>query len=108
VIFASGGCSINSDGLPDLLATSLDADQGAALFINRGNGTFEDKSAWAGLDNQIYALNIARADYDNDGELDVVLLRGGWEKPMRLSLLRNKGAGAFEDVILACGLGRLR
>jgi hypothetical protein len=95
----------NSDGLPDLLATSLDADKGAALFINRGDGTFEDKSAWAGLDNQIYALNVARADYDNDGKLDVVLLRGGWEKPMRLSLLRNKGAGAFEDVTLASGLG---
>ena len=43
----------NGDGLPDLLATSLDADKGGALFINRGDGTFEDKSASAGLDNQI-------------------------------------------------------
>ena len=81
----------NGDGLPDLFTTSLDADLGASLFVNRGDGTFEDRSAAAGLGDQVYALNVARADFDNDGELDVLLLRGGWEKPARLSLLRNKG-----------------
>jgi hypothetical protein len=33
-----------------------------------------------------------------------VLLRGAWEKPMRLSLLKNKGDGTFEDVTIAAGL----
>ena len=93
------------DGLPDLFTTSLDADLGASLFVNRGDGTFEDRSAAAGLDDQVYALNVTRADFDNDGDLDVLLLRGGWEKPVRLSLLRNKGDGAFEDVTVASGLG---
>ena len=58
----------------------------------------------AGLGDQVYALNVARADFDNDGDLDVVLLRGGWESPMRLSLLRNKGNGTFDDVTIAAGL----
>ena len=35
----------NGDGLPDLFTTSLDADRGASLFVNRGDGTFEDRSA---------------------------------------------------------------
>src|SRR5262249_40304745 len=52
-----------------------------------------------------YARNAARGDYDNDGRLDLLLLRGGWEKPAPLSLLRNKGGGAFEDVTAASGLG---
>ncbi len=93
------------DDLPDLFTTSIDADLGASLFVNRGDGTFEDRSAAAGLNPQIYVLNLARADYDNDGKADVVLLRGAWEKPSRLSLLRNKGAGVFEDVTIAAGLG---
>ena len=92
------------DGLPDLFTTSLDADSGASLYVNRGDGTFEDRSASAGLDDQIYALNVVRADFDNDGYLDVVLLRGAWENPMRLSLLRNKGNATFEDVTIAAGL----
>jgi tetratricopeptide (TPR) repeat protein len=92
------------DGLPDLLTTSLDVDRGASLYVNRGDGTFEERSESAGLDDQIYALNVAAADFDNDGNLDVVLLRGGWEQPMRLSLLRNSGKDQFEDVTIASGL----
>jgi hypothetical protein len=92
------------DGRPDLFTTSLDADLGASLFVNRGDGTFEDRSASAGLGDQVYALNVTRTDYDNDGALDVLLLRGGWEHPMRLSLLRNRGDGTFEDVTEASGL----
>jgi FG-GAP-like repeat/ASPIC and UnbV len=104
----AGGCifdDFDGDDLPDLFTTSLDVDRGASLFINRGDGTFDDRSAAAGLDPQVYVLNLARADYDNDGNPDVVLLRGAWERPGRLSLLRNKGAGVFEDVTLASGLG---
>ena len=71
--------------------------------INRGDGTFEDRSSAAGLVDQVYALNVTRADFDNDGDLDVLLLRGGWEKPLRMSLLRNDG-GRFADVTVASGL----
>ncbi len=95
----------NGDGRPDLFTTSLDADLGASLFLNRGDGTFEDHSAAAGIGDQVYALNVTRADYDNDGDLDVLLLRGGWENPLRLSLLRNRGDGVFDDVTFASGLG---
>lgn len=94
----------NGDGLPDILATSIDPDDGASLFINGGNGKFEDRTGASGLASQTYALNVARADFDNDGNLDVLLLRGGWEKPARLSLMRNKGNGIFEDVTVASGL----
>ena len=50
----------NGDGLPDLFTTSLDADLGASLFVNRGDRTFEDRTAAAGLGDQIYVLNAAR------------------------------------------------
>ena len=54
----------------------------------------------------MYALNVTRTDYDNDGLLDPLRLRGAWEKPARMSLLRNKGDGIFEDVTVASGLGK--
>ena len=95
----------NGDDLPDLFTTAIDGDLGASLFINRGDGTFEDRSTAAGLRQQVYVLNAARADYDNDGDADIVLLRGAWEKPARLSLLRNKGGGVFDDVTIASGVG---
>jgi hypothetical protein len=93
------------DGLPDVFTTTLGTDLGASLFVNRGDGTFEDRSESAGLLGQPLALNAAQADFDNDGLLDVVLMRGGWENAARLTLLRNKGGGAFEDVTVASGLG---
>jgi hypothetical protein len=94
----------NGDGLPDLFTTSLDADLGASLYINHGNGTFDDHSAGAGLGEQVYALNVSRADFDNDGDLDLLLLRGAWEQPLRLSLVRNSGSGVFEDVTVPSGM----
>ena len=95
----------NGDDLVDLFTTSLDVNRGAALFLNQGDGTFRDHSAAAGLDPQIYVLNLVHADYDNDGNPDVLLLRGAWDEPAPLSLLRNKGGGVFEDVTHASGLG---
>jgi hypothetical protein len=96
---------LDGDDRPDLFVTSFEATHGAAFYHNNGDGTFEDRSAAAGLDEQVYALNAARADYDNDGHLDILLLRGGWEKPAPLSLLHNEGDGTFRDATAAAGLG---
>jgi len=95
----------NGDGRPDILVLSGDWDKGGSLFVNRGDGTFEDRGTSAGLDDQRMSVNLAHADFDNDGDLDVIALRGGWESPYRLSLLRNKGDGVFDDVTVSAGLG---
>ncbi|RUL87528.1 FG-GAP-like repeat-containing protein [Tautonia sociabilis] len=111
-LFASGpdmaGGSVfddfTGDGLPDLFWTTYETETGARLFVNQGDGTFADVSLEAGLDGQILAVNCTHADFDNDGNLDVLLLRGGWENPAPMSLLRNRGGGRFEDVTRAAGL----
>ncbi len=106
----AGGCifdDFTGDSRPDVFTSTFDVNHGASFYLNSGDGTFEDRSDSFGLSDQVYALNAVRADYDNDGWLDVLLLRGGWEKPARMSLLRNKGGAGFEDVTVACGLGEL-
>ncbi len=92
------------DGLPDILTSSYDVDLGGSFFVNRGDGTFEDRSVSSGLAAQPLAVNTSHADFDNDGHLDVILIRGGWETPYPLTLLRNKGNGVFEDVTARAGL----
>ncbi len=103
----AGGCIVDDfdgDGLLDAFMTNLDPERGPGLFINRGDGTFDERSGSAGLAGQVGAANATHADYDNDGDLDVLLLRGGWEWAKRPSLLRNRGDGTFEDVTASAGL----
>jgi len=48
---------------------------------------------------------MVQADYDNDGFVDVLVLRGGWlSQPFPNSLLRNLGDGRFRDVTVEAGL----
>jgi len=96
----------NGDGLPDVVVTSFDPDLGAGLFLNQGDGSFRDASIASGLADQPLALNASAADFDNDGDLDLLLVRGGWEGPAPLTLLENDGSGRFEDVTAEAGLDR--
>lgn len=104
----AGGCLVDDfdgDGLLDLFTPTTDPARGASLLRNRGDGTFEDRSGSAGLADQVMSLQACHADYDNDGAFDVLMLRGAWEVPRRMSLLHNRGDGTFEDVTLSAGLG---
>ena len=68
-----------------------------ALYRNRGDGTFTDVSAAAGIGGAPYGMGLAAGDYDNDGRID--LYRTGYG---RSRLLHNRG-GRFEDVTEASG-----
>ena len=77
-------------------------------FHNDGDGTFSERTEQAGLAGIYGGLNLVQADYDNDGAVDVLVLRGAWlggsgRHPN--SLLRNDGRGGFRDVTFDAGLG---
>jgi len=95
----------DNDGLLDVVTSSMDMCEPLHFFHNNGNGTFIDRTAQAGLSKQLGGLNIVHADYNNDGCLDLLVLRGGWEAANRKSLLRNNCDGTFTDVTEASGLG---
>jgi hypothetical protein len=73
-------------------------------FHNNGDGSFSDHTAQSGLSSQLGGLNMVQADYNNDGCIDILVLRGAWEFPQRKSLLRNNCNGTFTDVTAAAGL----
>jgi hypothetical protein len=71
------------------------------LFRNRGDGTFEDVSKKAGVDDPGRYLGMQGmwADYDNDGWPDLYVTNDGGPN----YLYHNKHDGTFEDVGLYSG-----
>lgn len=70
------------------------------LFRNRGDGTFEDLTAKAGVAGAGYATAATAGDFDNDGHPDLYVVNVGPNQ-----LLRNRGDGTFEDVTVKAGVG---
>lgn len=94
----------DNDGLLDVMISSYNVCEPLHYFHNNGDGTFTDRAAQAGLADQLGGLNMVQADYNNDGCMDLLILRGAWEFPMRKSLLRNNCDGTFTDVTNEAGL----
>ena len=93
----------DNDGLLDIVISSVSACDSLRYFHNDGGG-FSEWTERAKLTDQIGGINCVQTDYNNDGRLDIFVMRGGWEFPMRNSLLRNNGDGTFTDVTQASGL----
>jgi len=75
--------------------------QSGTLFHNRGNGTFENVTQKAGLnDPTSKSLGIALLDYDGDGWLDLFVAND--TEPNKL--YRNNHDGTFSDVAVTAGV----
>ena len=106
----SGGAALddfNNDGLLDIFTTSYGLTDQVKYLINNGDGTFRDHTEEAGLEGIVSGLNVKQADFNNDGFLDVLILRGAWlgvngKHPN--SLLRNNGDDTFTDVTRESGI----
>ena len=97
-----GDC--DSDGWVDLYFTSSRFGSANALYRNRGDGTFQESSAAAGVADlnrpgEGASMGAIWGDYDNDGHEDLLVYRYGY-----LSLFRNLGDCRFQEVTEQAGL----
>ncbi|RMF02240.1 MAG: CRTAC1 family protein, partial [Chloroflexi bacterium] len=70
------------------------------LYRNRGDGTFEDVAAQAGLRLDERGLGAVFSDFDRDGDLDLYVANDG--QPNRLYL--NQGDGTFTEDSVGMGV----
>ena len=87
-------------GAPDYCAPETSRPHPDVLFRNRGDGTFEDATAAAGLGREFGpALGSAAADFDGDGWIDLFVANDQREN----QLWMNQGGGVFRNRALAAG-----
>lgn len=97
----------DGDGLMDIMVSSWGLDNQLHYFKNMGNRGFEDQTESANLIGITGGLNMVHGDYDNDGWVDVFVLRGGWfgeDGNHPNSLLKNNGDGTFTDVTISTNI----
>ncbi len=112
-ILSSGGtfglgvltADFDNDGWPDIYVA--DDSSTSALYQNKKNGKFTDIAVEAGCalspDGKPQAgMGVSAADYDLDGNLDIVKTNFAGDTP---SLYHNLGGANFEDTTFSAGLG---
>jgi hypothetical protein len=113
---------VDGDGAVDLFVSNLGDDQ---LLVNRGDGTFADRTAAAGATTPTWSCSAGFFDYDRDGRLDLFVTeyveydaskrcfdfadRPDYCGPTAFPplpdrLFRNQGDGRFADVSEAAGI----
>jgi enediyne biosynthesis protein E4 len=95
----------DNDRYPDLYV-ACDSTP-SLLYRNLRNGTFEDVGLLSGValneDGQEQGgMGVAVADYDEDGDVDIVKTNFSDDIP---NVYHNTGNGLFEDRVLQSGLG---
>jgi hypothetical protein len=88
------------DGWLDIYLSNFLPEKNA-LYRNNHDGTFTDIAAASNADENTYAMAAVPGDYDNDGDVDLLLSH---DNNVPYTLLRNDGAGRFENVAAAAGV----
>jgi len=99
--FGGGLMMVDLDGDADLDIVIAGAnDLTIGVYENDGTGNFTDRSATCGISASAISAGLSAADYDNDGDLDILI--NGWLSPSRL--YRNNGDWTFTDVASKAGI----
>ncbi len=107
----------NRDGRLDIVKTNFAGDTDS-LYMNLGDGSFDDRTYQAGLgiNTRLLGWGVSFIDIDNDGWLDILVSNGHVYPEVdgtqvdasyaeRKYLYRNLRNGQFEDVSLLGGSG---
>jgi hypothetical protein len=94
-IMGSGVALIDydNDGDLDIFLLQGHPSAGSNKLLRNHNGQFTDATKPAGLEHSNYGMGAATADYDNDGDTDLLITAFNGNR-----LYRNNGNATFSDV----------
>src|SRR5262249_22211653 len=106
----------DGDGRPDIVVTNFDSEY-HALYLNTGKLPFREAtiaSKLAALTKPYVGWGVRFIDYDNDGDLDLLIVNGHLHEMISESnrsvsyrqpplLLSNNGRGIFENMAQVAG-----
>lgn len=117
---------VNNDGWMDIYVCRSYHDDGKdrknLLFLNNKNGTFTDVAGRIGIDDENYSIGASFFDYDQDGDLDLIVANhpryrlvslqthyNYWKSPVKAfsnRLFRNDGfdKNGFTEVTESAGI----
>jgi len=103
LVIAGGVAAGDYDGDGDVDLYVIGGSAGTnRLYRNRGDGTFEEVGAQAGVAiTGVYGSGPSFCDFDGDGDLDLFVGAVNRDAPV---LFRNEGDGTFTDVTADAGL----
>ena len=105
--FSSTFVHVNEDNLLDLIVVNDSTPK--LLYINKGDGTFEETGYPSGValnenGREQAGMGLAVGDYDNDGRIDFHITNFSDDSNV---LYHNDGDGNFTDVTFLAGLGEI-
>jgi hypothetical protein len=105
--FSSAFVHVNEDNLLDLIVVNDSTPK--QLYINKGDGTFEETGYPSGValnenGREQAGMGLAVGDYDNDGRVDFHITNFSDDSNV---LYHNDGDGNFTDVTFQAGLGEV-
>jgi len=98
---------VNNDGKPDLLVAN-DSERNY-LYLNKGDGTFDDQSYISGFafnsdGREIASMGLAVGDYMNNGRVDLLIT--DFSDDFK-ALYRNDGDASFTEVARDSGIAMM-
>ncbi len=88
----------DNDGDLDLYVQTWNG-QNSALFMNNGNGTFEEITGQAMNNDSLWSIGSCAGDFDNDGDLDIYVANDYYETDQPDYFYINDGNGIFTPYI---------